>query len=234
MNDQANDKSYFAHTRSLAFGMLCVLPMLVLYEVLLVLVEPRVVSGAGTRVWEFVRLTFGRDAVLAFNAVVIIGFATAVIILMRRGGLRLDHWPLMVAESFTYALILGPVVATVLSRTGVTLAGGASAVGPLERVLLALGAGTYEEIIFRLGLLTGFYLLLKRTGLAGPLAAVIAIAMSSLCFAGAHHLVMGAEDWSFYRFAFRCIAGVVFAVLYVFRGLAVAVYTHILYDLLVM
>ena len=49
----------------------------------------------------------------------------------------------------------------------------------------------------------------------------------------AHHLGAHGEPWGLHVFAFRCLAGVVFGLIFWFRSLAHAVYAHTLYDLLV-
>ena len=56
--------------------------------------------------------------------------------------------------------------------------------------------------------------------------------LSSVLFALAHYL--GPEEFTLYSFAFRFLAGLVFAALFVFRGFAVAVYTHTIYDVYVL
>ena len=63
-------------------------------------------------------------------------------------------------------------------------------------------------------------------------AGVFSVALSSLVFALAHYL--GPESFTVFTFTFRTLAGLIFATIFLFRGFAVAVYTHCLYDVYVL
>jgi len=57
--------------------------------------------------------------------------------------------------------------------------------------------------------------------------------LSSLAFAGAHHLGPLGEPFQWYAFLFRASAGIFFAALFVYRGFGIAAGTHAAYDMLV-
>lgn len=101
------------------------------------------------------------------------------------------------------------------------------------RALSFLGAGVYEEAVFRLLLLPACYGLLRLMLVPGVLAGVLAITGSSLLFSMAHHVGAPGETFTWYAFVFRWFAGVYFAWAFVVRGFGVAVGTHVLYDCLV-
>ncbi len=139
--------------------------------------------------------------------------------------LRVDVAGPMILEAAIYALTLGAFVTLIIDRwlgLGITL----------PSVISALGAGVHEELVFRLAAIAGLLVLLESLH-APRLAVVLAIAISSVAFAAAHHLGPYGEPWSRHAFAFRCVAGCVFASVYWFRSLAHAVYAHVMYDLLV-
>jgi membrane protease YdiL (CAAX protease family) len=101
--------------------------------------------------------------------------------------------------------------------------------------VLAVGAGVYEELVFRLLLMRGTLWLLQRVaGMHGVAAGAVAVATSSLIFALFHHVGPGAEPFTPEAFTFRSLAGLLLAGLFAFRGLAVAVYAHAFYDLLLL
>jgi len=99
-----------------------------------------------------------------------------------------------------------------------------------------IGAGIYEEFLFRLmliplvsalvGLLASLLRIERRLQLFKP---VIAVLVTSLLFSAAHYI--GAEGFEWSTFVFRFIAGVFFAVLFLHRGFGVAAGTHAAYDL---
>ncbi len=62
----------------------------------------------------------------------------------------------------------------------------------------------------------------------------MAVVLSSLLFAAAHHVGPYGERpilWS--RFVFRTLAGVFFSVVYVYRGFGIAAGSHAAYDIMV-
>jgi membrane protease YdiL (CAAX protease family) len=111
---------------------------------------------------------------------------------------------------------------------------GPRTLGPLERIVMSAGAGFHEELVFRVGLFGGGALALERVAkLTATRAALIAALVSSLLFSAVHYLGALGDSFTIASFLFRFFMGVAFAALYRFRGLAVAVYTHTIYDLLV-
>ena len=68
---------------------------------------------------------------------------------------------------------------------------------------------------------------------------VVAVLLSSLMFAAAHYVGQYGDpvDWAdsrfWFGFIFRCVAGVFFSVLFIYRGFGIAAGTHAGYDILV-
>lgn len=111
--------------------------------------------------------------------------------------------------------------------------GALSVLSVFDKVLVAAGSGFHEEFIFRALLVTGGAWLLHKLGkVRQRFALVIAMLVSSVLFSLAHYFVIFDEPFSWSVAGFRVLEGLLFATLYVFRGFAVAVYAHALYDLL--
>jgi membrane protease YdiL (CAAX protease family) len=106
-------------------------------------------------------------------------------------------------------------------------------VGPLDRLVLFLGAGIYEETLFRLVLLTGMAALVRMTGVSRPAALAVAVVLSSLAFSAAHYVGPHGDSLALASFVFRFVAGAFFSILYVVRGFGIAVGAHAGYDILV-
>lgn len=104
---------------------------------------------------------------------------------------------------------------------------------PISRLLGFVGAGIYEEILFRLGLFTFLYALLRLVLFPALLALPLAAVAAASLFALAHHVGPWGEAWRFDYFLFRLFAGLYFTLLYVLRGLGTAVGAHVVYDLFV-
>lgn len=133
-----------------------------------------------------------------------------------------------IAESILYALVLGTVVLTVMEQVSLLSVNGSETLG-LDRWVGSAGAAFHEEFLFRL-LLLPLLLTIGTQLLAMPqsVAVLFAVIGSSLLFAGAHH--WAGETYTDYAFAYRSVAGAIFAVLQLTRGFAVAVWTHASYD----
>ena len=108
-----------------------------------------------------------------------------------------------------------------------------NAIGSTSKAVTYLGAGIYEEFIFRLCLLPALYGLALMTRVPKRWAAAFAVLVTSLLFAGAHHIGPIGEPFAIFPFVFRCTAGLVFSALFVLRGFGVTVGCHAAYDLLV-
>ena len=115
--------------------------------------------------------------------------------------------------------------------------------GPLSPVLSAdtrvaslvgyVGAGVYEEALFRLALIPSIYGLARLMQAPRLLASTLAVTASALLFSAAHHAGAPGEAFTWFAFSFRWLAGVYFAWVFLARGFGVAVGTHAAYDILV-
>jgi hypothetical protein len=102
------------------------------------------------------------------------------------------------------------------------------------QIVSYLGAGIYEETLFRLLIFAGLVKLFawgdeRRTIWAAAFAGFA----SALLFAGAHHLGPRGDEFSIYILSFRTFAGIYFAWLYQARGFGIVVGAHAGYDVLV-
>jgi len=148
----------------------------------------------------------------------------------------------MAFESGLFAVLLwqfsrnfGPIldVLGVTLQVPVQVSVPSAAPAPVSRVLTYLGAGIYEEVLFRLVLFTGLYALLRVVLLPWLVALPLATVGAALVFAAAHHLGPYGEPMRVDHFVFRTCAGLYFTALFVLRGFGIAVGAHAGYDVLV-
>jgi hypothetical protein len=109
----------------------------------------------------------------------------------------------------------------------------AAAEPAMRQVVTYLGAGIYEETVFRLMLFTGIILILRAMEFSGLMAVILAAMASAVVFSLAHHVGPYGQEYSNYLFLFRVAAGLYFAILYQVRGFGVAVGTHACYNVMV-
>jgi hypothetical protein len=176
-----------------------------------------------------------RLAYVAFTIGLGATFVAVLALLGRRQVFRWQSFAWLALEGVLYAVAMRLIAAAVVGRLFLGLG--------LERqftgLVMSLGAGLYEEIAFRVGLFglglrclrvlwpsTAWW---RRTSLALGWAVV-----SAMIFSAWHHLGTLGEALDGHVFVFRTVCGLIFTLIYVTRGFAPVVWTHVVYDLWVM
>jgi membrane protease YdiL (CAAX protease family) len=108
-----------------------------------------------------------------------------------------------------------------------------SGVDAATQIVTFVGAGIYEELLFRLVLFSSLVALLRWLQAPRLVSLPVAAILSALLFAAAHHAGPYGEPFDEYTFIFRAVAGLYFAVVFYSRGFGIAVGAHALYDVLV-
>lgn len=233
--------SYFSSTRSPWANLVFLAPLLALYECGVVLFgngDPSALRN-GADVW--LRWGLARYGVAHPWAAP----ALVVVVLVVRTVLARKDRPAdlvtacfgMAVESVLFAVGLWAVARNfdpLLKTWGVLPAASVGGRVPAAGQLVTyVGAGIYEEVLFRLGLFALLWYLLRLVAVPSPAALVTAAVAAAVVFAAAHHIGPTGEEVAPARFLFRVTAGLYFTVLYVSRGFGIAVGTHAGYDVLV-
>jgi membrane protease YdiL (CAAX protease family) len=102
---------------------------------------------------------------------------------------------------------------------------------PGSLLILSIGAGVYEELVFRLVAFTVLnFFLLDVLRLQRWLGYLLMVLSSSVLFALYHYL---GEPFSWQTFAFRTLAGIYFGLVFIYRGFGVTAGSHAAYDILI-
>lgn len=230
----ANGESYFKQSRRPLASLIFVLPLVLLYEIGTWWLHLDASRETETRIVAF---TWIRQAFAHFGATGPLLAPAAVIGLLLGWHLFARHpnrvRPMVPAAmagesallSLPLLLLVGVVTGTHLLLTGEGREWAAMSV-------LGVGAGVYEELIFRLiGFALMHALLVDLLALrAGP-ALVITIAVTSVAFASYHHWG-GGEPFTWIALLFRTAAGAWLGVVFAARGFGVAAGAHAGYDIL--
>jgi hypothetical protein len=144
-------------------------------------------------------------------------------------------WFGMAFESGAFAFLLwqfsqnfGPLMDHLGVRLEITVQ-----TGRVAQVLTYIGAGIYEEVLFRLGLFVGACVVLRGVRLPWLVAVPLAAGGAAVAFAAAHHTGPYGEPMNPPVFLFRALAGLYLTALFVGRGFGIAVGAHAGYDVLV-
>jgi membrane protease YdiL (CAAX protease family) len=216
---------YWVESRRPLAGLVFIAPLLVAYEVG-VLWLGVVPNGADDLMRRLLDL-FGFSQHLLLPGLV-------VAILLGWQYLSRQPWrlspgilPAMAAE----AIALGLCVRVMLFAQNSVVALGIGE--KVQNAVGYLGAGIYEELLFRLILLSLLIWVFRRGGASPCVSMIVAIAVSSLLFSAAHHVGPYGEwpiQWPI--FIFRTLAGAFFSLVYVYRGFGIAAGSHAAYDIL--
>jgi len=238
---------YWRLVRAPRYSISFAFPLLVAYETLaftLSQLDVTSVRNGGDVLLKSLFLALGgRTGLAVFGALLVGGGAVLVGRDIRRSGrVQLRFFGFMLAESVLYALIFGLLAATLtgLLLPFATIVAGGVPFGLLAgfslpvQLMISLGAGLYEELLFRVLLVSGLTLLaVKLFRWRGARVAVFAVATSALVFAAFHYVGPYGEPLALESFTYRTVAGVLFSGLYVLRGFGITAWTHALYDVLI-
>ena len=212
-----------------------VVPIFVAYHLSVIFLPVRNAADMVTR--ELTALA--KNDLLAYSGLTLgVGAAIVGVLLMlgRGRALRWDRFAMLLVEGAVYAVAMRLIAGWVVGE--VFLAQGGMA-DRFTGLVMSLGAGLYEEIAFRVILfglgarvllilfptLVPFQKTLVKVGWGIAAAAV---------FSGWHHVGALGEPFEPRAFVFRLVCGLVFTVIYAFRGFAPAVWTHVVYDVWVL
>ncbi len=239
---------YFKATRSATFSYLVSLPLLAAYEVLIAFVNrgalQQVRVGADVWIKQFLAAVGATEIPVLAIGVGVIGAIVVWAERKRRPRIRGRYFLWMLGESLVYAVVLAFLVsATVGAIFAMTAPGKISELPLLTQLALSLGAGLYEELVFRILLVGGLFWIFRRwfggasSGRAsggGPFGAYVAAALiGALVFSGVHYIGLFGDAFTLPSFTFRFLFGLALNAVFLLRGFGVAAWTHALYDVLV-
>jgi hypothetical protein len=239
--------AYWQSSRAPRYSLLFALPLLVFYQILAAAVpagpQGGVRNGADVLLQSvFIWLAGAWGPRLFMTCLIVAGlWLVAKDLRASPGRLRPAVFGTMLAESVGYALVFGVVVGgltAALLGQPLPLSAVMGSVAPLDRgtvLMLSLGAGIYEELLFRVVLVSLFAWVARRVlGWRPFTAGASATVAGALVFSAFHYIGPYGDAWDVYSFVFRTIAGLFFSALYLTRGFGITAWTHALYDVLLL
>lgn len=223
---------YLEASRDGANALLLTVPLLLLYQAGLLLRRHDARNAADALIADLLA-AFGRPATIVVNLLLALAFFLVAARRRKRAATPFGLILPVVLESACYAAALAPAVRLMAGRA---LAATDGVVGStFDAAVMAVGAGFYEELVFRLAGVAGIFVVLRRALRVDATAALaVALAASATTFAAFHHVGPGSEPFTVAAFLFRTAAGLLLGILFVLRGFGVACYTHTLYNLMVL
>jgi membrane protease YdiL (CAAX protease family) len=216
---------YWVESRRPVASLMFIAPLLVIYETGVLLLGAQQ-NGADA----FLRRLL---EVLGFGQHFLLPILTVCILL---GWHYLSHEPWRLSGGVLSAMAVESLMLGVVLRVLSLVQNGLIALSLGEKIkdgVGFLGAGIYEELVFRLILLSLLAWAFRCVWARPRVSLILAVILSSLLFAAAHHVGPYGEPLEAFRFLFRFVAGVFFSVLFIYRGFGIAAGSHAAYDILV-
>ncbi len=248
--------SYTERTSRPIYALVYLLGFLVLYEIGIFFIQPEVLTQSLVQPEGQVVAFYWVRMVLRF-----LGFSTrmtwiaaplmVIVILLALQFTSKTSWRikvmdlvLMTGECILLAVPL--IVLSLLLNRAIAVSNAATSVtGPgvgnhlLVDIVTGIGAGIYEELVFRLVLICLLMLVFQDLfGLQKSTAVFWSVVISAVTFSIHHHFFYAngqlyrGDTFTVGKFLFRALAGVYFAALYAVRGFGVTAGTHAFYNIL--
>jgi membrane protease YdiL (CAAX protease family) len=227
--------SYWHLSRSPFYSFVFTLPFFALYEIAtLTLNEDQLFhirNGADVLLRQFFAI-FGDWGIHALNIVFIVGFVVSFLLQKSRRQMTTVRGAYLM-QMLTEGLFWGGLL-FVFMKLAPTLLSFPSGRSLIQQMTLAVGAGLYEEFLFRV---VAIFLLVSL------ISAILqwerrwctfaAVVISAILFASFHYVGDFGEIFILKTFLLRTIAGLFLGIVYIFRGFGITALAHMSYDFIV-
>lgn len=229
---------YFSQTKTLTYSYLAALPLLILYEVLILWSQPETGDFVrlSTDIWiKWIFASLGFDTLkFTFALALILGIYIFFKERANPVNVRGRFFLYMVLESTFYAIFIALILSNFLGLIfNFSASEGIGGLTKMQQFALSLGAGLYEELVFRVLLVSGLLILFKWLKFTGGWKHAAAMIVAALIFSAVHYVGSFGDQFTLSSFMFRFLFGLALNGLLIYRGFGIAALTHSIYDVLV-
>ena len=228
--------SYLLKSKTSFYSFLFTLPLFFLYEINILFLswdDILVVRNGADFLMRNILESFDIYGLYGLGLVFFLGLLVTYIFFIKEDQqqeVNVNYLFIMLAESMLWSVVLYfllfKFMVLLMNPVGKTI---------LQQVTLAIGAGIYEEFLFRVLLIAGL------SGILGfvfmwdkTFKNIIAVVLSGGIFSAFHFMGEYGDFFSMELFLIRFFAGLILGVLYMYRGFGITAYTHSIYDLIVL
>ena len=228
--------SYILKSRTSFYSFLFTLPLFFIYEINILFLswdDILVVRNGADFLMRNILESFDIYGLYGLGLVFFLGLLVTYIFFIKEDQqqeVNVNFLFIMLAESILWSLVLYfllfQFMVFLMNPTGKTV---------LQQVTLAIGAGIYEEFLFRVLLIASLSGILRFVFMWGKtFISIVAVILSGGIFSAFHFMGEYGDFFSMELFLIRFFAGLILGVLYMYRGFGITAYTHSIYDLIVL
>ena len=227
---------YFKDTKSPFYGFIFTIPLFLIYELGIILNSNESIismrNGADVLLRQILSF-FGLNGIYWLGLVFFVAYLITFFFhksKMKQNEINNIYLFIMIIESLCWAhliyLFMSNIHILLMNPTGSII---------LQKVTLAIGAGIYEEFLFRVMLILLLSQIIKfifKWSL--NFSRVVAMIISAGIFSSFHFLGEYGDYFSFNIFMIRFFAGIFLGMVYFSRGFGIVAWSHSIYDLIVL
>ena len=228
--------SYLLKSKTSFYSFLFTLPLFFLYEINIFFLswdDILVVRNGADFLMRNILESFDIYGLYGLGLVFFLGLLVTYIFFIKEDQqqeVNINFLFIMLAESMLWSAVLYfllfKFMVLLMNPVGKTI---------LQQVTLAVGAGIYEEFLFRVLLIAGLSSILGFVFMWDKtFKNIIAVVLSGGIFSAFHFMGEYGDFFSMELFLIRFFAGLILGVLYMYRGFGITAYTHSIYDLIVL
>lgn len=230
-------KRYFSSTHTLLYSYLISLPLLLLYEILIFLAQPDTEEVVRISVDVWIKTLFSYLGTNVLSITLIFVAMIGVVVLYRErerlSSLKWGYFATMLFEAAIYAFVLALLINSAISGLLQIVQTPVESLSILQQLALSLGAGLYEELFFRVILVSALLFVFKKLLAKKYVAYAAAMVLAAVIFSLVHYVGAYGDAFTFGSFLFRFLFGLALNAIYIWRGFGMAAWTHAIYDLMV-
>ena len=227
---------YFKDTKSPFYGFIFTIPLFLIYELGIIINSNESIismrNGADVLLRQILSF-FGLNGIYWLGFVFFVAYLITFFVhksKIKQNEINNIYLFIMIIESLCWAnliyLFMSNIHILLMNPTGSII---------LQKVTLSIGAGIYEEFLFRVILILLLSQIIKfifKWSL--NFSRVVAMIISAGIFSSFHFLGEYGDYFSFNVFMIRFFAGIFLGMIYFTRGFGIVAWSHSIYDLIVL
>ena len=239
------NNSYFHSVGRPLYSLCFLLPMVALYEFGTLIVNTDQIAHVQSRVAAFTWI-MGIAKLLGVSQKIAWAFPGAVVIIIMISLQMVSSysWKIRISwlfwMGFESLILTAPLFIIGMIMNGTSFSAGGMNHDYYAKLVTGVGAGIYEELVFRLIILGLLLLLLDDILRFGTTASILMATLISAVLFSAHHYIgidmtgtfIHLETLDANSFLFRTAAGIYFALVFHYRGYGITAGTHAFYNVL--